>query len=361
LLVLLATIALSKHTVPQRSGTLKAMAPRALVTRLGLLVAVSFAGASSIAHAAPPRRVDLDWSQEDPGCLAAADLAVAVERTLGRAVFHEDAPPFARIVGKVARRAGAPPTFAAEITLHDRSGAPVDTRSLDTPADCRRLDEAIAVVVTLMIDGLEETPTPLHVPVEAPRPPPPLPPVRVTEEAPASLLEGGAMAVGGGAVSSLLPGLVGAAVLRGEAAPRGVLPLALTARILTPSEALAGQLGGAFSGWTLDLAACPRWSSERVALGGCIGAGSGAVRGRAVGGLASAASSVRPLATVPVLFEAEVALARPLWLWLEAGVIASALRERWGFVDGSGQYVTVFRPDLLAPTASLGLKLRIGS
>jgi hypothetical protein len=273
-----------------------------------------------------------------------------VERTLARPVFHSDAPPFAKVSGGVGRVGAG--RFEAHVMLHDAEGRTLATRTLTTPGECGRLDESIAVVVTLMIDGVEEVPAPLHIPAEPPRPPPPPPP-----QAPRLALTFG---LGGGLSSSLLPGIGASFGARGELAVGAFVPIAMTMRVHAPSSALVGGAGGRFSAWTAELAACPAWSKDRVRLGGCVGLGGGALEGSYVN-LLEGESHVRPLVLATILPFAAVRLAGPLWLRAEAGAWIPFLRERWGYIDPSGTFNEVFRPAPAVPAATLTLELRVGS
>jgi RNA polymerase sigma factor (sigma-70 family) len=120
-----------------------------------LIVLASLACAAR-AGAAPAQRVDLTWRSEDPTCIDRATLARTVESTLGRPVFHAEAPASASIEGRVeAATSGS--GFRATITMRSPSGEVLSQRDVSTPAaSCDRLDEAIAVVVALTVDGVEE-------------------------------------------------------------------------------------------------------------------------------------------------------------------------------------------------------------
>jgi hypothetical protein len=305
--------------------------------------------------AAPVRRVVMAWSQDDPTCIGAADLTSMVERTLARPVFHADAPPFAKVTGAVGRVGSS--GFEARVALLDMDGRILAQRTLTTSGDCGRLDESVAVVVTLMIDGVEEAPTPLQIPaaparIAAPQLAPPGP-----QRRPLGLTLG----LGGGVSSSLLPGVVGSFGVRGEVDVAGFVPLALTLRVHAPSSVVdaAGE-GGRFSAWTGELAACPAWARGRVRLGGCVGLGSGAIEGVYVN-LIDGESHVRPLFFAALLPFAAVRLTGPLWARAEAGAWFSLLREPWGYLDARGVFNEVFRPALVIPTATLTLELHAGS
>ena len=319
------------------------------VASLALVLAI--VTAAPRAAAAPVRHVVMEWSQDDPTCIGATDLTSMVERTLDRAVFHSDAPPFAKVSGGVGRAASG--RFEARIALLDMDGRTLATRTLTTSGECGRLDESVAVVVTLMIDGVEETPAPLHIPAEPPRPPPapPAPP-----PSPFALTFG----LGGGVSYGFLPGLGASFGARGELAVTRLVPIAATLRNHAPSSAVVAQAGGRFSAWTAELAACPAWASSRVRLGGCAGLGGGVIEGSYLN-LLDGQSHVRPLVLATLLPFAAVRLAGPVWLRAEGGAWVPLLRERWGYIDPSGMFDEVFRPAPVVPAAALTLELHAGS
>ncbi len=310
---------------------------------IGLVVLL---GASNAA-AAPVRRVDLRWSQTDPSCLAADALSTTVERTLGRAVFHSEATPAATLSGEIA--ASGPGRYEARITLRGRDGALLSERVLSTEGDCQRLDESVAVVVALMVDGLEEAPAPLAIPKETPRP---LPPARP----PFAL----ALGLGGGASASLLPKVAAMFVLRGEIVPPDFVPIALSMRVHAPSSASTEGFGGSFTAFTGEVALCPGFGSSWLRGGVCGGAGAGVLSGSPMGGLVESQGFVRPVFFAAALPYATARIAGSFWLRAEAGVVVPFARERWGFVD-AGTYREVHRAGVVVPMAALSIEFRTGS
>jgi hypothetical protein len=309
---------------------------------------LALASVTSVTRAAPAGHVELSWSQGDPRCIGANDLASTVERTLGRAVFHSEVGHSAKVIGSIARHDTAEgfERYEAYVAIEDPVGATVSKRTLEVVGPCERLDEAIAVVVTLMVDGLEEVPAPIRVPAEPPRPPPPAP------------SSGTLVALrGAAAISSFLPGVVGAAVLHGEVAAPRFVPLALAIRVYTPSDGINGSVGGTFSAWTAELTACPRVASASLSFAGCVGVGSGATTARSVG-FTQETTLVRPSLFTPLLLEGGARLFGPVWGVVEAGAFIPWLRERWGFVDPLGSYQVVYRVAPVVPTASIGIEIR---
>jgi hypothetical protein len=297
----------------------------------------------------------MEWSRDDPSCLDAADLASMVERTLGRAVFHGDAPPFATVKGAVGK--ADPEGFGARVALVGADGRTLAERALSTTGPCARLDESVAVVVTLMIDGLDEAPTPLRIPPEPPRPPAPAP----LAPAPSSRAFTLTLGLGPGLSASLLPGVVASFGIRTEVAVAGFVPIAATLRVHAASSAVvpgSGE-GGRFTATTGEVAACPAWATGRLRLGGCAGLGSGALEGQYLD-LYDGESHVRPLFFVSLLPFAALRLAGPVWARAEAGAWFPVLREGWGYLDPMGTFHEVFRPGLAVPAGALTLEVRTG-
>jgi hypothetical protein len=319
----------------------------------GPALLLAIVGAERTVVAAPVRHVALAWSQNDPTCIGAGELSSTVERTLGRPVFHSDAPTFAKVIGDVGRTGAG--HFDAHLTLLDKDGKSLAERTLTTPGECGRLDESIAVVVTLMIDGVEDAPSPLQIPSAPPRRVAPDAPSPVDPRPPALTLR---LGLGAGLSSSLLPGIVASIGVRGEVAPRSFVPIALAVRVLPSSTATYNGGGGQFSAWVGDVAACPAWSSRQVRLGGCAGFGGGMLDGNEVN-LSDGENHLRPLVLATLVPFVAVRLTGPLWARLEAGAWFPLLRERWGYLDGRGAFVTVFRAAPVVPTAHARAASRI--
>jgi hypothetical protein len=336
---------------------------RAVLTRTPyvFLACISFAVASSRpALAAAARRVNLVWERKDAACLDGEALSSTVERTLERPVFHSPAPASATIVGEIL--ATAPHGFVARVVLHALDGTTLATRELRTDGDCQRLDESVAVVVTLMVDGLEEAPSPLQIPIAAPRPPPPAPieppvPRAAPPAAPPTTL---ALGIGAGGTNALLPSLTPSAIFRGELDIPALVPLSLTTRIYGESSAVVAGSGGTFQAWSAEVAACPTLARSVVRVGVCAGAGAGDMTATSQG-LAGGQTRSRPIAFASITPNVAVRIAGPLWLRGDVGALVPLFRERWGFLDAGGQFVEVARAGVVAPTAEITLELRPGS
>jgi hypothetical protein len=319
------------------------------------IAAVLWTGA---ALALPAARVTLEWTNEDASCMDASTLAATVERTLGRAAFHGDAPVRATILGSARSVAGG---YSAEISLVAADGTKLSERSVTTDGDCQRLDESIAVVISLMIDSLEEQAGPLVVPTRPPRAPAILPTPETTAPAAAAPHPSAttALGFGGGVSSGVLPTIAPFVAMRAEVEPTAFMPIALTVRAYTPSDARVGGAGGEFYALSGELALCPTAKAGRlVRLGVCVGAGAGAVHGSPLD-LLGGHSSDAPIVFALAAPSAALRAAGPLWLRIEVGLSVLLLQESWGFLGGNGDYVQVYHPGIIAPFASLGAELRV--
>jgi hypothetical protein len=289
----------------------------------------------------------------------ASTLAATVERTLGRAVFQGDAPVRATIVGSA--RSIDSGGYSANISLLAVDGTRLSERSLTTEGDCRRLDESIAVVVSLMVDSLQEHASALVIPTRPPRAPailPPLEPTAPTAGAPAHASAAIALGFGAGVSTGLLPTIAPLVAMRAEVAPAAFLPVALTLRAYAPSDARVQGAGGEFYAWSGELALCPTAKAgRRVRLGACLGAGAGAIHGSPLG-LLGGHSSDAPIVFALAAPSAALRVAGALWLRAEAGLTVLLLQEPWGFVDGHGDYVEAYHPGTIAPFTSLGVEFR---
>jgi len=132
------------HTVAPRRGS-RITACAALV----LLAQGSSAGAQS-----QPRGPALNWVRL-PGaesCIAPVELAERVEQRLERRVFVRTPDAIVIVEGQVAPAASG--GFAAVVRVSDTQGNVYGARELALPdADCRRLDDVLALVIAVTIRG----------------------------------------------------------------------------------------------------------------------------------------------------------------------------------------------------------------
>jgi hypothetical protein len=360
-------------------------------------VVLALASPSTAAAAGPVRPVELTWSQDDATCISAAELIATVERALARSVFSSRASrnagepePFADVIGSIGK--AGPDRFEAHLVLQRPGGEVLATRTLVASGECRRLDEGIAVVVALMIDGLDKIP--LRVPAPAPpgpgviEPPAPRPepgarsaePPPVPPPAPPAPPRRARIAVtlglGGDFSYGLLPHSAGSGALRGEVAVRGFVPLALTLRgyapatgYVSPTAPVTG-VGGTFAAWTAELSACPSWPVAKVRFGGCAGVGAGQmILLRTIDGLSVLDEGrARPLVLLTVLLTLVVPIAGPLSVRAEGGAWVPLLRDTWGVgVSRSNvsappdSFEVVRGQSPVVPVAGLSLEVKLGS
>lgn len=106
------------------------------------------------------------------GCVQPGELAELIERRVGHPVFAANAD--LSIEGVLRAGGEAPAKWSARLTLVDASGRVLGSRDVTaTTASCRGIDEALTLVVALMIDTkLKEAPPP-EPPKAAPAPTPP--------------------------------------------------------------------------------------------------------------------------------------------------------------------------------------------
>ena len=112
----------------------------------GIVLASAGASAQSV------RPTSLEWSAPpDAGCAERSVLAARVTRRLGHPAFVPDAQADDHIVGRVERRGGG--GWIATVEVRDAAGDVVGRRTLaEDDARCGALDEAIELVLALMLD-----------------------------------------------------------------------------------------------------------------------------------------------------------------------------------------------------------------
>src|SRR5580692_3933573 len=120
---------------------------------LGLAAALAAPGTARAADPGP-RSSSLSWVRlaGAEACVGLRDVARAVEKRLGRPVFVAPTRADVAVEGRIerARPSGG---WRAVITVSDERGAVRGTRELRTDAaDCRALDDSIALALALMID-----------------------------------------------------------------------------------------------------------------------------------------------------------------------------------------------------------------
>src|SRR3954447_18622305 len=123
--------------------------------RLGFVFAFLLWSRAGFALDANPRvALGLTRGEGTETCLRAAAIERAVERRLRRHVFARDESPDLRIDVALAREADG--AWSARLVLRGRRGAELGARELDThAAHCSALDDALVLVVALLVDSPE--------------------------------------------------------------------------------------------------------------------------------------------------------------------------------------------------------------
>ena len=299
-----------------------------------LLTLALTAAVASDAAADPPQH-SLQWTRE-PGaesCIDAAALTTAVEARLGRPVFVRSEAPAVIIDGR------ASPGWHVAIAVRGADGATIGERVLDkSAADCRALDEALVLVLSLIIDpnaAQREATLPVPTP-----PPPPREPWHV----------GFGVAVLGGA--GILPGgSLGAALRVSIDAP--VIPvIELQGTAWLPDETRDQSQGGRFTLITGGIAArIPIWKLDTglgFQLARMAGTGLGFDR-------VQDAHAFIPTITI----DPSVAFRSGPLVSFKAGVALWVPLSRPQFTfEQAGQDVVVYQPAPVAAIVHVGAHLR---
>lgn len=308
------------------------------------------------AQAEPARRVTLEWGA-DPGCVDGEALARTVEATLGRAVFHGDAPAAAAIEGEVRR---AEKGFHARVVLRSLAGVLAE-RALDTPAaSCDRLDESVAVVVALMVDSVSEPE-----PARAPEPPRPTP-LRVAERPPrAPPMTGPSAGVsidaGASMVAGLLPRVSVGLSARAAIELAGAWSIGAEGHAWSAQHAWDGAVGARVWAWAGALDACFAPARDRaLRLGVCALLGGGATEATPIG-LADPGRTRLPVGFVGAALDGAVHVGGPVWLHVRPNAWISFANPEYVYRDASGAQRRLTSASPVVFGLVLGLGVRSGS
>ena len=301
------------------------------------------------APAAATPRLELRW-QASPGCIGQAALARTVEGTLAQPVFHGTRDVAAIVDGSVVHDGGG---WRAKVVLRALTGAVLAEREISTPSnDCARLDDSLAVVVAMMVDGLREAPTPLRV-----APAPPRPVRRAEHHTPfeAELEAGAAIAVG------LLPEPSPGAWVRVDAVFGRRWSIGLAGAGWAASNAIALGSGARISAWTGELTACGAVvDGARASLRACAAVGAGFTDATPIA-LAGGAETRLPMVFDGLVVDGTLRICGPVWAHLRAGVWNPVLVPSYYFYGADRSRHDLPGPWVLEPVVSLGLGARFGS
>jgi hypothetical protein len=292
--------------------------------------------------------VEVHWHAAG-GCIDEATLVATVERTLDQPVFHGPSAIAATLEGDVVRTDTG---YDAKIVLRGVDGT-VSERTIGTTSDdCARLDDSIAVVVAMMVDGVREptAPSTLRVPPEPPRS------VSHPHASIAGDVEAGAaLAIG------LLPDASPGAYVRADVAFAKRWSIGLAAYGFAPSDAMALGSGAHISAWTGEVAGCGApFLSSRVALHACVALGAGFTDATPIA-LSGGSETRLPIMYDGVTLDLDVRIAGPVWLRTRASLWNPFVVPSYYFYGADGARHDLPGPWPIEPVLSIGLAARIGS
>jgi hypothetical protein len=324
-------------------------------------LALGVMAAPRVARADGERAASLGWVRL-PGaeaCVGARDLAASVENRLGRTAFVPPASASLFIEGRVEPGPGGH-GFHAHLAIADERGAALGVRDLDeASADCRALDEQLALVVALLIDpdavltprGTIRQPSPLL-------PPPRVViqkiyvPVPVSVAPPAKTRPPWQVAIEGGAAvaAGLAPGAAVGLSIRAEITPPSFIPIALGGTTWLDAKTQAGTKGASISLSYALAGVCPLgWSPGRARLRACADVALGAIRADGFGFRLSQGQEAF-IAQGELEGRLGVRLAGPLTAELGLGFIVPFNRADFFYLDASSK-----RQDLYKVAAVAGI------
>jgi hypothetical protein len=296
--------------------------------------------ASAAAFAGGPRTSSLNWVRTDgaEGCIPARQLAEAVEKVLGRAVFSPASRAEISVEGRV-ERLQAPTRWKAILRITDEQGAVVGDRELETRgADCHEMDEALAFVIALMIDpDAAGRPPPAPAPVAAP---PGTWQIHVEAELTGELGLLPSGGVGPGARVSMGPGSWAV-----EVTGRYIVSHEQT---ITPSA----QVAWSWASGGMDV--CPRMSLRAWTLSACGGVEAGALSLVPQGALAGP-PRLDPLVLGTVLGRAQVRVVSKVFVSVSAGIGVPLGRQQYNYTDANGVTQPLFQVSAVTGTLAVGL------
>ena len=315
-----------------------------------LVLAIVIGAAAPVVAAPAPARYELLW-RHAPGaeaCIAAPVLADVVSARLGRPAFDGPGVTAVVIEGEVAPTATG---WHVALAIRGADGAARGARELDVAgADCRAIDEPLALVLALIVDpdaGAGAPPPPPPAPIvaviDAPKGAPPVEPWRAEA------------AVTGAVGRGALPGThVGARLAIVVDSPR-LWPVAFAVGWWAPGEIdLDGGRRVRLGRWQARLGVCtPTRSLGRARVAGCAGGEVARIDARAVG-FDSNRQTAATLGLAALAARGTVELTRAAFVVAEIGVEVPLTRPR--FFDDAG--ALLYRAAPAAMIGGLGLGVR---
>lgn len=349
--------------------------------RLGLALSLVLWSRAGFALDANPRvALELTRGEGTNKCIQRAAVEHAVERRLRRPVFAAKDTADLEIAVALAREPDG--AWSAKLVLRGRDGTEVGSRELDThAAHCSALDDALVLVVALLVDSPEARaqvskaaaapPPPAEPSRAAPASPPPPPPP--TESHAGSRIElppdtyaprePYRVEVAASVVGSLgaVPGVaLGGELLLGVRPPHFIELRLRPAGLLPKSEpAPTPDRGGRFSLLSVALDACPlEHDAQKLRFVGCIGQRVGRLQAEGFGFHQSATSSELYYA-LGISGGAAFWFAPPVGLRVGLDLEAPLTRDAYFSVGPAGEHREIFRPSPIVGAATVGLALSL--
>jgi hypothetical protein len=289
------------------------------------------------AATASPPGIELGWVRAPGGgdCIPRQELSSRVEATIGHRVFANEGE--ASVHGTIGPSAAG--GWLAVVELRHEGRPPVRRELSLATGDCRAFDEALVLVVALMVDTTASGPA--RMAIAPPR-------------EPASVSVGLGMTV----ASGMLPGVVVGFGLSSEIALPPLWPIDLWAYEWPGAQATAGASGGELSAWMTGIGLCPRLlSKSRWEVFACAGGAGGSVYSSGVS-LDVALHRTRAYAELEARGGVRLRLAGPLGLGVQLGAGVPLSRDAYDYTRANGAVQEVFRTAPIVPMADIGLEIR---
>ena len=313
-----------------------------------------------------PSATSLSWVRLPgaEGCIDSRALAEVVERRIGRAALVSPARAERAIEGRVEPGKDGV-RWRVTLAVAGESGAVLGTREIEeAAADCRAMDDTLALVIALMIDpdsalaaappSSALIPPPAASAAPLPSPPPPAPPPAPARRFRVAMRGGPAFSLG------LLPSVGAGVALRATVVPPVLFPFEVGGvlwaeqRVTSPGGTFGADVWMAFG----SVAACPLHGELRGFFwASCAGVEVGAAHVGGFGFEVTRAEDV-VLANVSVGAHIRRTIVGPVFGALGLGLSVPFLRLDLYYRAG-GQLREAFTAPPLAGTMDLGLGVEL--
>lgn len=341
-----------------------------------------------------PRSASLSWVRFDgaASCSTATEIAEGVARILRRDALVAPTRAVMAIEARVERIPGKK-RFRAIIDISGGDGKVRGTRKLESASDdCRKLDDAAALAIALMIDpnALQPPPpaapappaptvivkrdvmiVPVPVLVEPPRAPtPPEPPPRSSPEL--------TLAIGPSLALGLVPGPAPGVRFGVELGPTETLapgdrvtvgPSSIRVGFASYSGSIdvegarPGQAGSlSMIALLPQVALCPAtvWVGARGALAACVVVDAGALTWTGDDFDSAVRSGARPFVDVGPVAQARLVLVEPFALEIRGAAVVPLIRDTFEYDRGAGTSALAYEPGAIGATFDVALAVGLG-